>query len=186
MRQLALAGICLWLPSTLLADAPGQADQALLTLERIFDAREFRTEGYSAQWLEDGASYVRLEASGETQGGRDIVAYDARTGQSRILAAAAQLTPPGGEAPLEIDGFAFSTDQSLVLIYTNSQRVWRQKTRGDYWVLDRSSRQLKQLGGDAPPSSLMFAKLAPPASGPLTYVKGISSSKTSTRGGSPP
>jgi len=48
-----------------------------------------------------------------------------------------------------------------VLLYTNSKRVWRQNTRGDYWLLDRTSRQLTRLGGDAKPSSLMFAKLSP-------------------------
>ncbi len=52
-------------------------------------------------------------------------------------------------------------DLSKVLIFTDSKRVWRRNTRGDYWVLDRSSRELRKLGGDAPASSLMFAKLAP-------------------------
>ena len=71
--------------------------------------------------------------------------------------------PPGESAPLAIDDYAFSDDQSLVLIFTNSKRVWRANTRGDYWVLDRASHELRKLGGDAPPASLMFAKLSPTA-----------------------
>ena len=74
---------------------------------------------------------------------------------------AESLVPPGEDRPLTIDGYAWSADRSLLLIYTNSKRVWRQNTRGDYWVLDRSSRQLRKLGGDAAASSLMFAKLSP-------------------------
>ena len=58
----------------------------------------------------------------------------------------------------------------MVLIYTNSKRVWRQKSRGDYWVLDRSARQLHQLGGEARPSSLMFAKFSP-TSPQVAYVR---------------
>jgi len=51
-----------------------------------------------------------------------------------------------------------------VLIFTRSAKVWRLNTRGDYWVLDRRTGTLRQLGGrDAPPSSLMYAKLSPAA-----------------------
>ena len=32
---------------------------------------------------------------------------------------------------------------------------------GDYWVLDLTSRELRKLGGDAPASTLMFAKFSP-------------------------
>jgi len=39
--------------------------------------------------------------------------------------------------------------------------VWRQNTRGDYWVLDRRTWKLQKLGGDAPASSLMYAKFSP-------------------------
>jgi dipeptidyl-peptidase-4 len=48
-----------------------------------------------------------------------------------------------------------------VLIFTNSKQVWRTNTRGDYWVLDLSGWTLKKLGGDGPPSTLMFAKFSP-------------------------
>ncbi len=43
-------------------------------------------------------------------------------------------------------------------------------SRGDYWVLDRAGRELRKLGGAAPASTLMHAKLAPV--GPLAaYVR---------------
>ena len=50
------------------------------------------------------------------------------------------------------------------MIFTNTRKVWRQNTRGDYWVLDLDSGRLKKLGGDAPESSLMFAKFSPDGS----------------------
>ncbi|MCA9975601.1 MAG: DPP IV N-terminal domain-containing protein, partial [Anaerolineales bacterium] len=46
-------------------------------------------------------------------------------------------------------------------IFTNTKRVWRMHTRGDYWVLDLPSGRLTQLGGEAEPSTLMFAKFSP-------------------------
>lgn len=90
----------------------------------------------------DGSGYVTLEPAKEPSGGRDVVCYDPRTGNREILVPAADLIPPGESSPLKIDGYAFSEDRSLLLVYTNSKRVWRQNTRGDYWLLDRSSREL--------------------------------------------
>src|SRR5205807_6853590 len=75
--------------------------------------------------------------------------------------AARQLIPRGATESLDIDDYDWSSDASKLLIFTNTQRVWRQNTRGDYWVLDRAGRTLKKLGGDAPASSLMYAKFSP-------------------------
>ncbi|MFQ5447079.1 MAG: S9 family peptidase, partial [Saprospiraceae bacterium] len=69
--------------------------------------------------------------------------------------------PAVNAAPLRIQDFTFSDDRSKLLIFTNAKRVWRRKTRGDYWVLDLGSKRLWQLGKDLPESSLMFAKISP-------------------------
>jgi len=123
------------------------ADESLLTLDRIYAKKEFEPERFAARWSPDGRGYEVLERS--KTGGRDIVRYDPASGRREILVPASLLIPPGQNAPLAIDGYAFSKDRSMVLIYTNSRRVWRKKTRGDYWVLDRSARQLWKLGGRA-------------------------------------
>ena len=136
-------------------------EPSLLTLERIYGTDEFKSEGYSACWLADGSAYTTLEDSPDVPEGRDVVRHDAETGESTIMVDAADLIPSGESAPLKIDGYSWSEDLSLLLVYTNSKRVWRQNTRGDYWLLDRSARQLRKLGGDAPPSTLMFAKISP-------------------------
>ena len=153
-----LASLALLAP--LLANSSSlAADDTQLTLERIFTQREFDAKSYSAEWTDDG--YLTLEKSAAIDGAQDIVRHPLPDGEPEVLVPADQLIPPGKSEPLKIDAFQFSQGRERVLIYTNSQRVWRQNTRGDYWVLDRSSRQLHQLGGDAPPASLMFAKLSP-------------------------
>ncbi|MGL6196958.1 MAG: DPP IV N-terminal domain-containing protein, partial [Thermoguttaceae bacterium] len=80
-----------------------------------------------------------------------------------ILVHASELVPSGASTPLAVSGFTFSPSFSHLLVFTNTQRVWRQHTKGDYWVLDRSSRSLRKLGTqiNAAPSSLMFAKISP-------------------------
>lgn len=132
-----------------------------LSIETIFEKSEFEAKGYSGEWAEDSSGYYRTIDSAATKGGVDIVLIDPETGGTNVLVAAQDLIPPGGHGPLGIDGYAFSKDRSKVLLFTNSKRVWRHHDRGDYWVLDRSSLELRKVGGDAPPSSLMHAKLSP-------------------------
>ncbi len=137
-------------------------DPAVLTLERIFTGEEFEFESFGpARWLKDGSGYTTVEKSETCEDGKDIVRYDPQTGEREILVSARSLTAPGDCKPLEIDNYIWSADGKKLLVFTNTKRVWRQNTRGDYWVLDLDSGDLKQLGGDAEESTLMFAKFAP-------------------------
>ncbi|MGE5111354.1 MAG: DPP IV N-terminal domain-containing protein [Acidobacteriaceae bacterium] len=122
------------------------------------------------RWFDDGQSYITMEPA--TSGkGRDLVKYDTATGKNRtVLITAAQLTPPGATEALEIAGLDWSKDQQRVLIFTNTRRVWRTNSRGDYWFLDRTTGKLKKLGGNAPEASLMYAKFNADAS-KAAYVK---------------
>ena len=81
------------------------------------------------------------------------------------------LTPAGAAKPLSIDSYQWSHDKSKLLIFTNTERVWRYNTRGDYWVLEVDSKSLMKVGGDASPSSLMFAKFSPDAKQVAYVVK---------------
>jgi len=69
--------------------------------------------------------------------------------------------PTGDSTPLEVEEYSWSPDGRRLLIFTNSQQVWRTNTRGDYWVLDLAGWTLKKLGGNGPASTLMFAKFSP-------------------------
>jgi dipeptidyl-peptidase-4 len=111
-------------------------------------------------------------ARGPRDSAREIVRYDAESGKREVLVTLAQLTPVRPDAkPLAISDYSWSKDQRWLLVFTNSQRVWRQRTRGDYWLLDRSTGKLRQLGGSAAaPATLMFAKLSPDATR-VAYVR---------------
>ena len=68
---------------------------------------------------------------------------------------------PARPSRCTIEDYAWSDDARKLLLFTNTKRVWRKETRGDYWVFDRRTRELKKLGGEAPPSTLMFATFSP-------------------------
>ncbi|MGZ3749863.1 MAG: S9 family peptidase [Mucilaginibacter sp.] len=117
------------------------------------------------KWAKDGYHYYKAGADG-------ISELDARDADKKTTPVVTRemLTPPG-KKPLDISGFSFSEDGSKVLIFTNTKRVWRYNTRGDYWVYDTAAKTLKQLGAGKPESSLMFAKISPDGAR-AAYVSG--------------
>jgi dipeptidyl-peptidase-4 len=146
-------------------------DPSILSLERIFDSDEFDAKRYGpVRWLEDGTGYTTLEDSDTEEEGKDIVRYDPATGNREILVPCTRLVPAGESAPLNIDDYSWSEDGAKLLVFTNTRRVWRRNTRGDYWVLDLDSGDLRKLGGDAEESTLMFAKFSPDGSR-VAYVR---------------
>jgi dipeptidyl-peptidase 4 len=137
------------------AQLPSRLDEAL---RAIYERNEFATETFGpTRWLDGGRRYTSLARGGSG----DLIVFDTATGSSEVLIAARDLTPPGATATLAINGYTWSDDRSKMLVFTNTRRVWRQNTRGDYWVYDVGGKTLKKLGGSAPESSLMFAKFAP-------------------------
>ena len=142
------------------------------TLRRIFVSKEFADKHFGpARWLEGGEAYVTVEPSASVKDASDIVRYETATGKREVLVSASQLIPTGAKSPLKIEDYAWTDDTSRLLIFSNSTRVWRAATEGDFWVLDRQTGALKKLGGTAPPSSLQFAKLSPDGSR-AAYVHG--------------
>jgi dipeptidyl-peptidase 4 len=145
------------LPASEVPDA-----NSLLTVDRIFGKEEFKTQEWGpARWLNDGSGYTTLEASETDKEGKDIVRCDPESGQRQVLLSATDLTAPGESKPMKIEDYALSDDATKVLVFTNTQRVWRKNTRGDYWVFDLKERVLKQLGNKAETSMLMFAAFSP-------------------------
>ena len=154
------------------AEESKEKPNPLLSLDRLYGKPEFSAKSYGVKWLEAGQGYVRLEKSKATKEARDIVRVDPATGKREILVAAKALIPEGKKKPLAVSGYTFTKDLAKVLIYTNTRRVWRVHSRGDYWVLDRASGKLHQLGGkEAPEATLMFAKFSPADSNRVAYVR---------------
>ena len=147
-------------------------DPAGLNVEigRIFQAGVYDPPAFGpARWLPGGSGYSTIEPS--ATGATDLVRYDAATGNRTVLVPGSRLIPPGRQTALGISDYAWSDDGARLLVFTNTAKVWRLNTRGDYWVLDLQSGRLRQLGASAPASSLMFAKFSPDGTR-AAYVRG--------------
>ncbi|WP_164126151.1 S9 family peptidase [Sphingobacterium luzhongxinii] len=107
------------------------------------------------QWTEDGNGYYDFSKDG-------IVIVDLLHANKReVFLAAKDLTPTGQRSPLEVQSFQLSPDKKTLLLFANTKRVWRENTRGDYWLYNLNNKALTQLGKGLPESSLMFAKFSP-------------------------
>ena len=147
---------------------PAQA--APLSVARIHGS-EFAVEGPGPLRWVDGRGYARLTPSPAFPGAVDLIRHDTFSGQAIVLISASDLIPEGSERPLRIEDYTLTADGRLALLFTESRRVWRTNSRGDFWVFERESKALRKLGGpDASPSSLQFAKFSPDGSR-VAYVR---------------
>lgn len=127
----------------------------LLFLQVISNANELN-------WTKEGNAYYAIE-------GYEIVKYTLPALTREVVVDRNKLVPASQTTPLSVSSFAFSDDGSKVLVFTNTKKVWRYNTRGDYWVLNKATGQPRQLGKGGPASSLMFAKFSPDGSS-VAYV----------------
>lgn len=106
------------------------------------------------RWAEDGNSYYKLINN-------EIIRYTLPDSKQSVVIDRSRLTPEGSAVPLKIGFYELNERLGKALIFTNTKKVWRLNTRGDYWVIDLKTGSLKQLGKNLPSSSLMFAKFSP-------------------------
>jgi len=106
------------------------------------------------KWTPDGNAYFKSKDGG-------IIKVDPMTDAETVLVKREQLIPAGTSKALSPQSYSFNSDYTKLLIFTNTVKVWRLRTRGDYWLLDINSNKLTQMGKGLPSQSLMFAKLSP-------------------------
>lgn len=107
------------------------------------------------QWTQDGNAYYSF-----TKKGVEIVDV-LHPGKDQTLLSSNELIPAGSSEALKVQSFQVSPDGKSLLLFANTKKVWRDNTRGDYWIFDKNTKKLTQLGKGLPASSLMFAKYSP-------------------------
>lgn len=128
-----------------------------LTVHAIWGSPEFASDLIDVVWTSDGTAYTSVEP--DASGNTDLYRTDAVSGAKRLLVRGADLVPPGAVRPLQIEEYRFSEEGSKLLIFTNSVRVWRQNTKGTFYVWDLTARRLTPVSSR--PGYQQFAKFSP-------------------------
>lgn len=166
MRTLALF---LLIAADFCTPTNGVAQQSL-TLQQLFgdDAIQLNSR-IDGKWLDNGDFYTTVEKSAAPGDGYDIVSYETGSGERAVIVEAEDLLPDGVSKPLEIADYQWSADRRYLLVFTNARKFRRTDALGDYWLFDLRTGDLRQLGSQAEPASLMYAEFSPDGS-QVAYV----------------
>ncbi|NND70797.1 MAG: S9 family peptidase [Rhodothermales bacterium] len=133
-----------------------------LTLEDIHNSRKFSPAFFrGGRWTDDGPVVTSIDQKATT--GTDIISYNLETDNREVVLDGSKLFAEDVGRVIEIEGYDFGPDGKLALLYTDSERVWRQNTKGFYYIYDTESHALRPLS-DRSKGFQMFAKLSPDAS----------------------
>lgn len=106
------------------------------------------------KWADDGTHFFFIKNG-------QLTKVNVENGDENVILFKNQLRTISGADPLNIEDFWIHEQAGKVLIFTNTARVWRYNTRGDYWIYDLNQKKLKKVGAKRPAQSLMFAKISP-------------------------
>ncbi|HET6765374.1 MAG TPA: S9 family peptidase [Longimicrobiaceae bacterium] len=149
----ALAAAILALP--LAGTAAAQGDR--LTVERIFASPDFRAGAFYPTWTPGGESFTLVE--GAQGGGSEVWTQGVVTGNRERLIPGSALMPQGAARGVDVEDITWSADRKHALLFTNSQPVWRRRTKGTYYVYDAVQHRTTPVS--AAPGWQQFAKLSP-------------------------
>lgn len=160
---LLLAGTACCGGASFLAAQEKATPAATLTIDAIFAENQFKLQPFTGHWQDDSQGFELIRTDPVT-GASSIARISLTSPQAEeILVPGEWLRPTPTDKPLTIDAYEWSADRTKLLIFTNTRRVWRLNTRGDYWVLELADKRLYKLGGDVAEATLMFAKFSPDA-----------------------
>jgi dipeptidyl-peptidase 4 len=125
--------------------------QLLLICLYILTVKGFAQTSSTLKWSSNGNAYYAYE--------NEELVKISLPGFQKITIATQKALSPQGQPSLYVKDFWPAQSEKSFLIMTNTQKVWRYETRGDFWLLNTQTATLVQLGKTLPKASLMFAKL---------------------------
>ena len=160
-RLAPLALILLLLGSPLAPDARAQQVQSPeLSLQSLFASPTFSGRSFrGGRWAETGP-VIRYIETDRQSAATHLDEYTLDTDERVRLIDGTRLAKPDGNGLIKIEDYAYSADRSRVLLYTDSEQVWRLRTKGFYYIYDLASGTVTPLASRAD-GFQMFAKFNP-------------------------
>ncbi|MDT8394576.1 MAG: S9 family peptidase [Bacteroidales bacterium] len=124
----------------LISTIVAQDSEKSFNLKNIFKKNEFRAKGvYGLRSMIDGQHY-----SSRVEG--NILVYSYKTGKlTDTLVKGDELIPPGGDEPIRIMNYEFSSDEKKILFPTETEKIYRRSSKSNYYVWDTEKKSLQPL-----------------------------------------
>jgi dipeptidyl-peptidase-4 len=136
-----LGVFALWAADAL-AQVPADVESRL---RAIYEQGEFQSRAWRGEWRSDPSGYTTLEPVDGAQA-RELVRYDAASGERTVLASLPQLVPPGAAEPLVLEDYWLPPGGSRLLLQARRGDAGHHVT--DLWMLDRKSGALCRVVAD--------------------------------------
>ena len=98
--------------------------------------------------MADGEHYAQMH-------GNDLYAYAYKTGQ--VTDTLFDYARAKGDKPAKIEGFVLSPSDRYVLVYANSEKIYRHSFRADYYLYDRKRHEIRALSDTMPVMQPVFS-----------------------------
>jgi dipeptidyl-peptidase 4 len=130
------------------------AQKKQITIEDAVGGSTFKPASFSGfNSMNDGISYTDINSIG------DLVKYELKSGNElSTLLKADELTPEGKSAPIKIESYTFSDDETKLVLKNDFTSIYRRSGTANNYVFDFKTRKLKSLSDNG---KQMFATLAP-------------------------
>ena len=163
MRRVAGSLVLLLVFSIPLSPRPAQAqDEPEFDLESIHASATFRPDTFQGgRWTDQGPVITYIE-SADTADATHLMRYNLRTDERTRVIDGTNLYADDVDRIVPIEDYTFGDAGEKVLIYTDSEEVWRANTKGYYYVYDLETQTLTPVS-DRDAGYQMFAKFNPSA-----------------------
>ena len=98
--------------------------------------------------MADGERYAQLD-------GNSLFAYSYKTGE--VTDTLFDYARAKGPKPTKIEGYVLSPSDRYVLVYGNSEKIFRHSFRADYYLYDRKRREIRALSDTMPVMQPVFS-----------------------------
>ena len=129
-----------------------------LSLEDIHFGDTYASKPFrGGRWAKEGPVLWFIERDQDANA-THLMSFNLQSGQRSMLIDGTDLYAPDVKRYIAIEDYAYSSDGKNVLLYTDSERVWRRNTKGYYYIYNTESREIVPLS-DREAGFQMFAKL---------------------------
>ncbi len=135
-----------------------------LTLEDVWANRQFAAAGLpEIRSMKDGMHYTELTTGDK---GQFIVRNDFKNGKTVDTLFASSSLAQGGKAP-GIDDYQLSDDETMIILTTESESIYRHSTKGNNYIYEISSKKVTPVSKNG---KQQYATVAPGGRG-VAFVR---------------